>query len=735
MKKTLFLLFAAAIIFQSVSAQQPTPLPQKEDDPVIKISTDLIQIDVTVTDKNGKLVTDLTQDDFELYENGERQSISNFMRISRAAGSASGGNSGAAAAQDGGGNGAGLRPAIGGRTIAIVVDDLSLSHPSVFFTRQALKKFVNEQMQPGDVVAIVRTGGSTGALQQFTSDKRLLLAAIEKIRWNPFGGSLDALMSVSQNNSEVSERFRSESDAIASGNPKTFTGILTRESVADTKTMDYKASKNLSDSEEAAYALTALGVVRYIVQGMSKMPGRKSLMLFSDGIDISGGSGKIKGTHTFDYVQDIADIANRSSVVIYSMDTRGLRSMMIGAADNTYEQIDGRRGQKEEERSKQYRDAQDGLVYFAEQTGGKAFINQNDLNLGIERALYDQTGYYLIGYIPDAESFDASKRKFNKFEIKLKRPGLRASYRSGFFSSPSNEGPRVQLNASEQQMADALTSPFTKNEVAVGLNALYADDPVDGGYVRSFVHIDARSLTFAENAEGWKTATFDIAAVMFGEGGAPLERKEAVYTIKTKGATYDAMLEKGFVYVLAVPVKQAGLYQYRVALRDTSSGRMGSATQVVDIPDLKKGKLSISSLATENVSMAVWQNIAAGRVGSGPGQIQVPSTLLYDTVLKQYRAGTVLRYGFEVYNAKPDRNSVSQLDVQANIVQNNRMIVKGSHVKFDASRQPDQQHVKVSGNMLLNEKLAEGDYVLQIVVTDTVSKQTATQVFPFEIIK
>lgn len=734
MKKALFLFIAAAIAFQAVSAQQPTPAPQKDD--VIKISTDLIQIDVTVTDKNGKLVTDLTQGDFELYENGEKQDISNFMRVSRSSGGAStAGDAGIASGQDSTAGGPGLRPAIGGRTIAIIIDDLSLSHPSVFYTRQALKKFVDEQMQPGDMVAIIRTGGGTGALQQFTSDKRILLAAIEKIRWNPFGGSLDALMSVAQNNSEVSERFRSESDAVASGDPKSFVGVLTRESVADTKTMDYKASKNLADSEKSTFALTALGVVRYIVQGMSKMPGRKSIMLFSDGIDISGGAGKIKGTHTFDYVQEIADLATRSSVVIYSMDTRGLNSMMITASDSTYEQIDGRRGQKEEERSKQYRDSQDGLVYFAEQTGGKAFINQNNLNVGIERALYDQTGYYLIGYVPDADSFDATKRRFNKFEVKLKRPGLKASYRSGFFSSPLNEGPRVQLTASEQQMVDALTSPFAQNDIAVGVNALYADDPVDGGYLRSFVHIDSRSLSFSDTPDGWKTATFDIAAVMFGEGGAPMERKEAKYTIKTRGATYDTMIEKGFVYVLVVPVKQAGLYQYRVALRDTVSGKMGSATQIVEIPDLSKRKLSISSLAAENVTMAVWQNIAAGKVGTGPGQIQVPSTLLYDTVLKQYRAGSVLRYGFEVYNAKPDRNSFAQLDVQVNIVQNNRAIVRGNHVKFDASKQPDQQRVKVSGNMLLNEKLTEGDYVLQIVITDTVSKQTATQVFPFEIVK
>src|SRR5918912_27660 len=75
-----------------------------------------------------------------------------------------------------------LRPEQVRRTIALVVDDLGLSFESTAFVRQALKKFVDQQLQPGDLVAIIRTAGGIGALQQFTSDKRQLYAAIESIR-------------------------------------------------------------------------------------------------------------------------------------------------------------------------------------------------------------------------------------------------------------------------------------------------------------------------------------------------------------------------------------------------------------------------------------------------------------------------------------------------------------------------------------------------------------------------
>src|SRR4029079_8918845 len=73
------------------------------------------------------------------------------------------------------------------RTIALVVDDLTLSYESTYYVRRALKKFVDEQLQDGDLVAIIRTGAGIGALQQFTTDRRQLYAAIERVRWNPIG--------------------------------------------------------------------------------------------------------------------------------------------------------------------------------------------------------------------------------------------------------------------------------------------------------------------------------------------------------------------------------------------------------------------------------------------------------------------------------------------------------------------------------------------------------------------
>ena len=168
-------------------AQTPTPTPEKSlDDDVVRITTNLVQVDVSVTDKNGKIITDLTSTDFEIYEDGKLQPITNFSFVSLA-------NELSPIARPTPDNKAlpappvRLRPEQVQRTIALVVDDLGLSWESVYYVRRALKKFVDEQMQPGDLVAIIRTAGGMGALQSFTSDKRQLYAAIERVKWYPQG--------------------------------------------------------------------------------------------------------------------------------------------------------------------------------------------------------------------------------------------------------------------------------------------------------------------------------------------------------------------------------------------------------------------------------------------------------------------------------------------------------------------------------------------------------------------
>lgn len=742
MKSQLHLLQAIAILVFSTAiiAQQPTGTPPTQpDEPIVKINTTLIQIDVTVTDKQGKIISDLKPEDFEVLENGERQTISNFNFVNKSAGGAV---ITLADAQNAGRQDASnalTRPQIR-RTFAIVIDDLNLSFESVYYTRKALKRFVDVQMTPGDLVAIIRTGGGVGALQQFTSDKKLLYAAIDKIRWNPFGSAaMTAIRPLESSPQDITERTANDLNSMSSITGDVSGRILgkTRPNITQDKASSYDQLKNQMEAEEAVNTNASLQAVKYIISGMKALPGRKALMLFSDGIRISSTSNKSSADSVRDYLLELIDFANRSSVVVYTFDTRGLQSLGLQAQDTNNEFHSAKMTQKLAERFDNFNDAQDGLAVFANGTGGKSLLNSNDLNYGIQRVLDEQAGYYLLGYLPDGDTFDVQKRRFNKLEVKVKRPNVKVSYRSGFFNSVADgNSPGPGALDVTRQIANALMSPFVSSDIALNLNALYADDAKEGAYIRSFLHIDVNGLTFTTDEEGWKHAAFDAMAVTFGSNGVPVEQIETKYTIKTKGITYETMLKQGLVYVLIMPIKKPGAYQYRIALRDAASGKIGSAYQQVDVPKLSDQNLTVSSLAVENVSLATWEALTQGKTRTGSAQTQqVASTLMFDTVFGEFRAGTVLRYGFEVYNTKPDKAGLPHIETQARILQTDKVIVAGNLNKPDLKNEADMRHIRLSGAMMLKPDLPDGDYVLQVVVKDSVANRVTFGIFPFKIVK
>ncbi len=180
-----------AALGSAARAQEQPKRQQQSDEDVVRVSASLVQVDAVVTDKDGRVVTDLRPEEFRLIEDGKSRSITEFSFVSTAnvsnvsaeskttsPESKPSANESPAAPPP-----APLAPGRARSTIARLVDDVGLSFQSTAYVRQALVKFVDEQMQPGDLVAVIRTSGGAGSLQQFTSDKRQLRAAVERIRW------------------------------------------------------------------------------------------------------------------------------------------------------------------------------------------------------------------------------------------------------------------------------------------------------------------------------------------------------------------------------------------------------------------------------------------------------------------------------------------------------------------------------------------------------------------------
>ena len=284
---------------------------------VIRITVNLVQVDAVVTDSKGRQVTNLKPEDFEILEDRRPQKITNFSYVSVAGPAASVAppierptiKTGAPAVPA---RPVPLRPEQVRRTIALVVDDLSLSFESIYYIRRTLKKFVDVQMQPGDMVAILRTAGGLGVMQQFTNDKRMLYAAIDRIRWYPMGlGGISAIAPLEP----------------TVGNPRGGqpTGAST---LADVAAASQEQAGFLAD----LFTDGTLGVVNYVVNGLRELPGRKSLILLSEGIPFSLQS--VNDIRVLDALRALVDLANRSAVVMYVIDARGLQILGFTAADS-----------------------------------------------------------------------------------------------------------------------------------------------------------------------------------------------------------------------------------------------------------------------------------------------------------------------------------------------------------------------------------------------------------------
>jgi VWFA-related protein len=712
MKRTLPILTAVVGFACVALGQTPSPAPTPLDD-VVKISTNLIQIDVTVTDKKGKPVTDLKEDEVAIYENGVRQSVTNFSFVSAAPRPEAIPRPSPDAAAPPTAVST-LRPEQIRRTIALVVDDLSLSFNSAYQTRRALKKFVDEQMHEGDLVAILRTGAGVGALQQFTSDKRILYAAIERVKWNALGsGGVGVFAPIG------SSAGRDPDDTDNGSGERAATDI----------------ERDVNDFRTTTFATGTLGALAYIIRGMSQLPGRKSVMLFSDGFRLSNidAEGFETASDVLNSIRRLAEAANRASVVLYTLDPRGLVVTGMTAADNTsglsMEEVQSELSS----RASTLRDTQDSLRFIAEQTGGIAFINNNDLVGGVRRVLDDQS-YYLVGYDPGEGTFDAAKRKFNKLEVRVNRPGVIVRYRSGFFNVADNEQPRTVQPSKRPPIAQlqaALTSPFGVSDISVRLNALFGNE-AEGSFVRSLLHVNARDLKFTDEKNSEKKAVIEVLAMCFGDNGQIVEQLAKGYTLTLDAENYKAVMADGFVYHFTFPINKPGAYQYRVAVRDAQGGGLGSASQFIEVPNLKKDRAVISSIILESLSPTEWAELLDS------DEKPRVSDAMSDTAARRIRRNTVLRYGFEVYSAKLNSEKRPALSYRVRIFRDNKLILDGKETAIDSSGQSDPQRMKAAGALAIGQSMVPGDYVLQLIVKDRyrhANSQPIPQFVQFEVVE
>jgi len=653
----------------------------QEDPPPIRVTSTLVQVDATVTGKDGRPVTGLTADDFELFVDGKPRPIAgvSYVKIDNPAASSLPPTPATQSIPRP------LRREDVHRTVAIVVDDLKMSPESLHFTREALKKFVDKQIAPGDFVAILTTSGA-GTLRQFSSDRRIHLATINSLRPNLHGGPASAIQAI--------------------GNAGDGDGTFVRSLLA------------------RRFAVGTLGAVRHIAQGMRNMPGRKSIVLFSEGMRMYRDFAKDEPPVDANEVRRVSDSANNSSVVIYTVDPRGVIYPGLNAADDVanLEQVEIMEQLKE--REGKVRSTQNYLRYLAQETGGLAQLNSNDLNDGLRQVLDDQSGYYLIGFHPGEETAERLRKdgNYHRLRVKVKRPGLRIRHRLGF-TGGNPEAPPDPRTGPERLLA-ALTSPFSSpDDIALRFTPVFATGPNNQPIVRALLHIGAKDLTFGPpDKEGYRAATIHMVAITEGDSPKGPANTEKSYTVRVKEDTMDRFVQGGFVYTLEHELKKPGAYQMRVAILDAASGRTGSASRFVEAPDLTRGSLTLAGLTMIDGD---WRN--------PPSQEGSQDDL--SPAIRVFQRGRTFSYGATAYNAPLDKTTGRPtLEFQPRLHRGDQVIWEGKRFPAVPIAGADPKHIRTGGILTLGPQTTPGDYVLELRAIQTGPNQaTVSQWIDFEL--
>ncbi|MFI5076199.1 MAG: VWA domain-containing protein, partial [Vicinamibacteria bacterium] len=453
--------------------------------PTFRAGTRLATFDAVVTDRKGRHVTDLTPADFEVVERGRRQTVRQvaYVHAVRPDGAPT-----AAAGADAPAAPAPAMPSASGlpsreqtgRVMAIVVDDLRMSLSSTVDVRTMLNRYIDRQLRPGDLVAIIRTMGGAGALQQFTTDRRLLKAATERIRasarvwpptpYGPWEGDGEGL----------ADRF--ERDVTLEG---------------------------------------SLGALAYVVRGIQALPGRKTVVFVSQGFYLATADNRMNDA--LPEVDHVIDTANRGGVIMYAIDPQGL-------VNPSWADFTAQRSRSDPSytgtsmaivapasflASRALFETQGSLEYLAGQTGGFAVVNSNDLTGGLARIGADTRGYYLIGFdtaIPPGVRMDKDEVK-----IRVKRKDLEVRARRDRFGPADPDAPPPTPPA--DPLLSAALSPFTTGALDVRLAALFGHDTAEGDFVRAFVAVDPAGLTLAEVPGGGREGNLTMLVFALDDEG------------------------------------------------------------------------------------------------------------------------------------------------------------------------------------------------------------------------
>jgi VWFA-related protein len=610
----------------------PPPLPQApKSNPVsvLRTSSDLVRIDVEVTDKSGKPIKELRADQFIVTDNGKPQAISTFSYADIESIEAAGAEDTKpiVVPVDNEGPNAPSAEAISDqlrdrRLIVLFFDMTSMQTDDLIRAHDAAQKFVKQQMTKADVVAVVTFSTRITVLANFTNDRAIIDKAIAQLTANSSNDLASPLYAAAQNGEYDVQEYTGAA----------FTPDETEFNVFNT---DQK-----------------LAAVEGLANVLGGIPGRKALVEFTGGITQTGEENRTQ-------LRAATDAANRADVSIYSIDSRGLFAAPPGG-DTTTNAATGTSmftGASVFHQTDQREDSRDTLATLSTDTGGKAFFDLGDLSEAFPKIQQDNTGYYLVGYRLGTDV----KRdgRWRSIHVKVNAPGAHVRYREGYYAPRDFQ--HLEKEDRNQQLADAVNSdnPVVELPVAVETGMFRLSEQQT--YVPIAAKISASALDWAEK-HGKRQAEFDFAvevrAVSSGQAVAQLRDTTQVNLDPER---FQQINQKNLLYQGGV-VLAPGNYKLKFVARENESGKIGTFEENLSVAPAQPGKMTLSSVLLSSQLVPVQKSSEVQTKGQGVrakltnSPLEINGETIVPSVTRLFTQSQTLYVFFQAYFPEKGEN-------------------------------------------------------------------------------
>ncbi len=539
---------------------KPTANGQNPD---FQVPVDVVVVSASVTDRSGKPVLGLTMDDFKVYEDGKPQPIHTFALESykpvRTVEDIT-------EKQPPGSEREQSETPDQPRLFGILIDDLTTSRELYYSITEAVKKFVEEDLAPGDQVSLCSASGRVQ--YPFTADKQTLLA------------ELAGLHTRLQNSGVIRSTCPTLTDLQAQrialqGSDPTYLQIAISETIhcmrlgaiplaAVENIVRGAASTQFYQMQDRDRAL--LRTLREYVRSLRHLGGKKNVVVFSDGFLFED---------LVYELQDVVDQALRGGVVLNTVDARGLYVNTFQASEGVNVPL-GLLVAKDRLRSEDIAAQSDPLNMLAHDTGGIFHHNSNDLHAGLQKVSDRQTCFYVLTY---ATPSPKANGRYHSIKLEVARPGLQLSYRKGYYA------PKEELTFERRRKEDileALRAPGNANEIPIRTGYISYQVEDSRYEVELLTQVDIRRIKFVQE-DSRNRNLISLVVVAFDEYDRYVDGIEKTVTFNLSPSSYSELLDRGFSskVVFRMP---AGRYRIKTVVRESAESRIGSLTKGIEVP-------------------------------------------------------------------------------------------------------------------------------------------------------